>query len=347
MKKTGISESELRVHESNEVRSLKSQLRDAENLLSEYKKDTGKVSVLMDEVLSAVRVSPKVEIKPFRTDSSAVDSPCSVVFQITDSHHGAVQSKSEIEGFGEYSPEISERRQAQFVKNALKWASCHTAYKIDEAVVLVTGDLISGDIHKELQVTNAFPTPVQSVEAARILATQVLQISGCFPKVRVEFICEDNHGRLELKPQAKEAGFNNWNFVIANISKQMLKDQDNVEFNFYPQFEKCVSVKGRRYLLCHGHGIQGWMGIPYYSIDRKVGKEAVKRMHAPTTAQFDLIVMGHYHTPMAAPLYWIGPSVSGTDAYDHKNGRFGNPAQVAWMVHPKNGEFDRTVFNLI
>jgi len=56
--------------------------------------------------------------------------------------------------------------------------------------------------------------------------------------------------------------------------------------------------------------------------------------------------MGHFHAPLAHPWYWIGGSASGTDAYDHQNGRRAKPIQVAWIVHPKRGEFNRTEFEL-
>ena len=56
--------------------------------------------------------------------------------------------------------------------------------------------------------------------------------------------------------------------------------------------------------------------------------------------------MGHWHAPLEHPHYWIGGSVSGTDAYDHKNGRHADPQQVSWFVHPKWGEFDRTCWQL-
>jgi hypothetical protein len=106
-----------------------------------------------------------------------------------------------------------------------------------------------------------------------------------------------------------------------------------------------VVVKGRRYLLLHGHGIYGVAGIPYYGAERRVGKEAIKRMVKKIGA-FDRMVMGHFHAPLAHPTFWIGGSAQGTDAYDHSCGRYSEPCQSAWMVHPDKGEYDRTDFRL-
>ena len=71
------------------------------------------------------------------------------------------------------------------------------------------------------------------------------------------------------------------------------------------------------------------MVIPYYGFDRKVGKEAAKRM-LKKIARFDRMITGHYHAPLQHPLYWIGGSLQGTDAYDHSQGRYADPIQSAW-----------------
>lgn len=212
--------------------------------------------------------------------------------------------------------------------------------------MVVTGDLISGDIHDELRVTNAFPAPRQAVEAGEILAKQAAMFAPHFERVILDVLTDDNHGRLTRKPQAKECGFNNWMFVVASIAKVMLSAHKNVVLNIWPQPQKVVEVCGRRYLICHGHDVMGWGGFPYYGIERKTAREALKRMNGPDMTKFNKIIMGHWHAPLEHPFYWIGGSVSGTDAYDHKAGRQAEPQQVSWFVHPKWGEFDRTCWQL-
>jgi len=165
-------------------------------------------------------------------------------------------------------------------------------------------------------------------------------LSPHFDRVVIDAILCDNHGRLTKKLQHKQGGYNTANYPLAIITELMLRDHSNVEVNIYPREQQVVSVKGRNYLICHGHQIRGWAGFPYYGIERKVGKEAAKRMDSDVP--FHLMVLGHFHAPLAHPWYWIGGSASGTDAYDHSAGRHSPPIQSAWFVHPKHGEFDRT-----
>jgi len=70
----------------------------------------------------------------------------------TDGHHGAIQPASEIEGFGEFNPEISVNRQLGFSKDVVEWVELHrNSYHIDELCHLVTGDMMC--FPKDTQIT--------------------------------------------------------------------------------------------------------------------------------------------------------------------------------------------------
>lgn len=345
-KQLGISERDLEVQESPEVKSLKSEVRTLREQFRSYKEEHGLISNLIGDVVQAVHAIQPVEVKPY-TPVTKVESPCAVVMQLTDQHYGRVQDASEIEGFCEYDPDISRRFQLNFAKEVLDWVEVkRAAYKFDELRMIYTGDGISGDIHDELRVTNAFPAPVQAVGEAKIIAEQAMILAPYFKSVVIDIIGEDNHGRLTKKPQSAQGGLNNWNTVIAAIVKSMLQSQSNITVNWHPVYETVIPIKGRRYLCSHGHNLRGWMGIPFYAVERQTGKEAMKRINAPVSTHFHKLIIGHFHAPFDGLTYGIGGSCSGTDAFDHKNGRHAPATQTAWLIHPKHGEFDRTNFML-
>lgn len=330
-----------------EILDLRKRLQQYEKRIRDLKHEAGSTKTFFSDIkeyLTTVEQPKQIYVKA--ESDKIVKSPCIAVAQLTDNHMGAVQEPDEIEGFGAYNPEICTKRVMYFGERFVDWVNVHRlGYTINECVVLCTGDHISGDIHDELRITNAFPSPVQCVEAGLLIANFVSLLASHFDKVRVEFVTEDNHARLVKKPQAKEAGLNTLNYIVGFVAQERLSKLDNVEFNLHPMYQKTVSVNGRNYLITHGHGIRGWSGFPYYGIERKAHREAMKRM-LTNMNKFDKIIIGHYHAPMTHPHYWIGASSQGTDAYDHKNGRHADPGQSAWMVHPKYGEFDRTDFFL-
>ena len=341
-----ISEAELRLLVDEEVTDLKGSLKDKERIISEYRKEHGSLQSLfrtLGECVSKIPPVPPVYSPPKKQKS--VENPVTAVMQVNDGHMGQITSAQEVEGFGEFNPALCRSRQLNFAEKVLEWVDLHrNSYTINELVIPVLGDMISGDIHPDLQITNAFPSPIQACEAGWLLSDQVAMMAPHFQKVRVEFVTEDNHARLTKKPQAAEAGLNSLNYVVGFIAKQRISGLPNVEFNIYPQYEAVIAVAGRRYLICHGHGVMGWAGVPWYGVERRMGREALKRMNAPDMNKFHKVLLGHWHTPISHPWYWVGGSVSGTDALDHKQGRHSPPSQAAWMVHVRHGEFDRTDF---
>jgi len=348
-----ITEEQLRAEHSEKAVELRRQVSELKNVLQGYRREHGKLEVFFEEVREAI--TPVVEYQPV-TQKEAVRSGVLIepVFHITDTHKGAVQEPNEIEGFNAFNPDIATERSIAFAEKAVKWANFQKqAYRIEEASVIITGDLISGDIHDELRITNAYPTPVQVVETAKDIAQQIQIFAPHFKKVKVHFITEDNHSRLTKKPQAKEAGQNSLNYLVGSMLQAYIASLSNVEMNIYPMLEKVVEVNGRLYLISHGHNVRGWMGVPWYGIERKVGKEAQARLQIimqeverAREIGFHKYVFGHFHTPFDSPLYSCGASLSGTDAYDHQAGRYSKPGQSAWLVNPKHGEFNRTNFTL-
>jgi hypothetical protein len=336
--------------DADELKFLRIRITQLQRAADDDQRQDGALKDFFKSAIAAAgRASPEPKVyKPPKTQSGRVkiNSPVAAVAHFTDWHIGAVQKPDEVEGFGEFSLAIAKRRLASYVQAFSKWVEAHrSVYRLDDLHVFVTGDLISGDIHDELRVTNECPSPVQVVEAARLLAWAVNALAPHYISTTVHFVVEDNHARLTSKPQHKEAGLNSLNYLVGMLARERLMDVDGVMFNIYPQFQMVVDVMGRQYLLTHGHKVQGWAGFPYYGLERRAHREAMRRM-TTGLGKFHRIVLGHWHAPLCHPYYWIGGSLSGTDAYDHSAARYSAPSQAAWMVHPKHGDFDRTDFDL-
>ena len=350
----GMSEEELRIKLDDEVLHLQNVIKGKDKELVDYKKEHGRLTNFFRQLDAAtIPLKPlPIEYKP-RTGKRKISTKCAAVMHSTDGHHGAIQPADEIEGFNEFSPEISTKRQLGFARDVVEWVELHrNAYNIDELCHLVTGDMINGTIQRG-DVTNAWPAPVQAIRAGELLAQQISITAPHFKEVNVHFIVEDNHSRLTAKPQSREAGMNSMNYVVGSHAKALLADFKNVNFNIYPMHEKVIHVAGRSYLISHGHGIKSFSGYPWYGIERKVGREATARlqliMDDIAMAQkvgFQRFVFGHFHTPVNTPLYTCSGSVQGTTAYDHQAGRYAKPSQSVWLVHPKFGEFDWSSLSL-
>ena len=338
---------------SEQFMELKAQLLEKDRILENYKKGHGQLEIFFNAVLASVTSISPLSIK-YKPGTEKGDTPVEAVMQISDAHMGAVQEPEEIEGFNEYNPDICRSRQIDYANRFCRHIDRQRlGQNINKLNVIVTGDLISGDIHQELQTTNAFPVTVQVVEAAKVLAEQLTIVCQDFETVVVHFIGADNHGRLTRKPQAKEEGYNNLNYLVGILAQAYTKKFPNLEFNVYPMHEKVITCLNRNYLISHGHGMKAWMGIPYYAAERRLGKEAQARMQLIMDQKlkaaeigFHKMVVGHFHCPINAPMYSLCGSVQGTDAYDHSAGRYAPPSQAGWLIHEKYKEFGRIDFEL-
>lgn len=356
----GLGEFKEKYDPDERIRQLRKELDESQKKLDEYKVEHGRISLFMEDVRAActpIKPAPK-QYKP-STRKAKDRTACAMVAHSTDGHHGANQPASEIEGFNEFSPKINVGRQMAFMNAVIRSTGRkRESFPINELVHIVTGDMIAGAIHDELNITNEWPAPVAAVEAGKLLASQIAVAAPHFEKVTVHFVVADNHGRMTKKPQAKEEGLNSLNYVVGEVAAAYVRDHENVQFNIYPMHEKVISVLGMQYLIMHGHGIRGWAGVPWYGVERKVGKEALARLaiimdqrevafeEATKKIGFHKMIFGHFHQPFNCEMFACTGSPQGTDAYDHKCGRHAKPSQSSWVVHPKHGEFDRTNWRL-
>ena len=344
---------EFKASRDERVEALEMELKDKDSILSGYRKEHGKLELFFERVIKNIKpIKPsKIEYKPIERKGTSNVIP---VIQFTDWHVGEVQLPDEIEDFNAYNYDIAKSRTKDVTRRFIDWVNLHrNVYNINTGQVFVTGDMISGDIHDELKATNEFPSPVQVVKAAELLAERIYEMSDHFGVLKVDFISEDNHARLTRKPQAKEAGFNTFNYLVGKMTEAYLAQITNVDFNIWPMLEKVVNVNGMRYLIGHGHSVRGWMGVPWYGIERKIGKESQARLQVIMSEKekmdligFDKYCIGHFHTPFDSELYCCGGSLSGTSAYDHQAGRYSRPSQSAWMVHEIHKEFNRINFKV-
>jgi hypothetical protein len=335
-----------KINPSSADRALVAENKKLKSQLAEYRRDHGTLENIVYELMAAVP-----ELKPvpvlFQPKQIHSSKPITAVLHLTDIHYGAVQHSEEIEGFGQFSPEICKARLHGLMQDQIRSVELHrNSFHVPKLAIMCTGDLISGDIHEELKITNAFPAPQQVIGMTQLLCEMIDMAAPHFEEIEVHMITDDNHGRLTRKPQAKEAGVNNFGYIVGHMLKCSMRLQPNVIVNVYPVNQKVVNVNGFRYLMMHGHDVSGWMGFPYYGIERRTAKEAMRRMNGPDYTKFDAVLMGHWHAPMRHLWFRIGGSVSGTDAYDHKSGRHAQPMQVSWFNHPEHGEFDVTEWKL-
>ena len=111
-----------------------------------------------ERALSLVSAAEGAELQPpeWMTPAKPKISAATLVVMLSDTHFDEVVKPEEMEGLNAYNREIAVIRLERWAQNVVKLARHYLAgVKYDGIVLLLGGDIFSGDIHEELKETNA------------------------------------------------------------------------------------------------------------------------------------------------------------------------------------------------
>lgn len=347
MKKTKALEKAAKLAKPQPIEiHLRAQIHQAQSALTAAQEQLGSREEFLGDLKTAVAALepyPRPRILSFGAKGH---SDITAVVKLSDWHVGEKIRLEETEGFGTFNWEIAQKRVNGLVDKIIEWViTQRSGYRIPSLAVLVEGDLVSGDIHEELRVTNEFPLPVQTANAGHLLAHAIARFAPYFDQVNLYETGGDNHGRLVKKPQAKQKAANNMMFTVYAIANAFLRAHKNISIVQPEGIKQLIDIGGWKFLSEHGDNTKAWMGIPFYGINRARGREAIRRMR--TSLGFDYMSCGHWHVPnILEDAVFINGSLSGTSEYDHIAGRHARPSQTSFLVHPKYGYFNYVAWKL-
>lgn len=310
--------------------------------MSKKKQEPKDLDQMYAELLAALD-SPAVDPAPAWVVSKDIPKKCpgTPLLFISDIHAGEVVKSDEVMGLNKYNWKIMEARlERVFVTAAelLKEHLAHTAYP--GIVVVLGGDIVSGDIHDELKETNERSVYDSIIPMAELLAGHILGLAQVFGKVRVIGVA-GNHGRNSKRPRAKGYVENNADFLIYQLIARFLKGDRRITCEFPKSRDFNFTVAGRRFRLTHGDQFRGGDGM-VGALGPIVRGDAKKRVAAMQMKRedllYDTILVAHFHSTVNLPHVVVNGSVKGMDEWAlGENFRFEEPSQTLFTVHPKYG----------
>src|SRR5262249_13117582 len=145
-------------------------------------------------------------------------------------------------------------------------------YEFPTAYLGVNGDLVTGSIHDLEKYSNG-KTIIESVaECGYLLAEAVRNVAAEFE--HVEMVCTvGNHGRLpDARRMEQKAPLRNWDAAVYFFAQAVLRDVKNVNITIPNSYAAAYEIQGLNVLQSHGHQIKSWGGIPWYGLQRHVGR---------------------------------------------------------------------------
>lgn len=229
----------------------------------------------LTEQLAGVRDVP-YQVPSYSLMPSSGRAQSVVLCHWSDVHMGEVIAAEEIGGINAFNSDICRQRLRRYVSAACnigtRWADdtdCVGAYFV------FGGDLISGDIHEELRMTNDLTAHEQVQAVVEEACAAIRELLRAFGRVHLSGV-PGNHGRNTIKATAKLYSRLSYDMmIVAMVAREFEKDP-RVTFQMSAAKDQVTPIFGRNLLMTHGDkmgtgGGQGFAGpfLPIVAAQRK------------------------------------------------------------------------------
>lgn len=311
---------------------------------AEISEELIKTQHLLDEISGLAKVPNEPAKWATPSGYKGKRAKAAVCCLVTDIHMGEVVEDDAILGLNKFNPDICTARLRRYFGAACeighRWTSdCTPA----GAVVIIGGDLISGNLHWELEATNALTSQEQCLAVASELAAGLKHLAKSYGKVHSVWI-GGNHDRGTPKPTSKLYARLSYATLVAKFVYEMLKDDKRISFQIPNARDAVVPVLGKTIFATHGDGMgsgggQGFAG-PILPIIR--GSKKVELQQFRAKRPYDLLVHGHFHHSANAPGVLSNGSVPGYTEYGNSfRASLEPPQQWLFLMHERWGLRER------
>lgn len=250
-----------------------------------------------------------------------IDGDREMIIMLSDLHIG--QDFDSI--FGKYNSEIAKSRLSQYLNKVLEIANRHEVKKVH---VVGLGDLISGAIHKTVQITNKENVIEQIKLATEYLSSFCYELTKHFESV-LFYNVVGNHSRIDKKEDALHD--ERLDDIIGWAVHLSLSHIYNFHYMKHRMIDSGIadlSVCGKFYIAVHGDMDSNTnQGISNLVLALGFVPEAILKghMHSPSYKEFNGVKMIQ------------GGSLAGSgDTYTLEKRLVGKPSQTA-LVCNSNG----------
>jgi len=266
------------------------------------------------------------------------------VLVASDFQWGEVIDEGRMGGVNKFNIRIAQERYRRLIERTIDISFNHLPNNTYRGIVyLRLGDMVSGDIHEDLNESNEEHAvgAVRSLVAAELWGIQQLQKH--FKKVYVISV-PGNHGRTTKRPMSKRGAFDNYDTLSSWWLESMLGQSKDIDFYTPSSGDAFFSLYGRRYLATHGdrigsRGGQGFIG-PAATIMRGMKKtfDICAGMHMA----IDKMFIGHFHVAYELDYGWSNGSLPGYSEFARDN-RMKPEEPTQWLLffHKKYGATSR------
>jgi DNA-binding MarR family transcriptional regulator len=275
--------------EDIEKRKVNAKVRELESkynyLLAEYEDSEKRFDTLLN-IKEQVKI---IDIEPILSQSKSEAIP---IIQLSDWHFEEKVDPFVINGLNEYNLDIAAYRWNKCIQNSLKLVHKERqSSDIEQVVLWLGGDFITGYIHEELEEDN-YLSPTQATRFAKekiITAIKFYLQHGKFKKIIIP--CNfGNHGRTNKKPRVATGYKNSYEWMMFNDIADYFAGEKRLQFHIPNGLFAYLNIFEKKCRFWHGDSIKYGGGIGGLTVPLI---KAIHKYDEQTKADYNF--MGHYH----------------------------------------------------
>lgn len=327
----------IKTIEDNSAEGLKSKIRALEAQLKTVKSQTIDDDYVRERIikLASTPVDPPSWLlkKPKKGHTTGVPT-----LFASDWHWGEVVDTKQINSVNRYDISIAQDRAKYMVETAISiLKGCFSNPDYPGIVFALGGDMVSGDIHEELSVTNDVEIMPAVIDLWGVLTWCISTLADEFGNVFVPCVT-GNHGRNTHKIRAKGRNYTSFDWLLYSFLQKRFEGDDRVRFLIPAGSDAYYSIYGHRYLLTHGDQFRGGDGMIGALGPIIRGDHKKRSRNAQIDTEYDTLLLGHWHQLIQLQRLIVNGSLKGYDEYAYSaNFPFEPPRQALWITHPEHG----------
>ena len=342
----GVTTDNERIRLDKRISTYKAEATHWKKLYEKTIQQTAKNELVEDAIKDFTPAFEAVKI-PKPTFEPKTETPQIMITPLSDTHIGDRVEEDQMGGLNEYNIDIFNKRLFGWANTVLQLVELRRNFApVNELVIPMLGDMISGDIHDELARTNVDNCMGQMIRGANLIAQALMFLAPHFSKIRVPCVV-GNHGRMTRKPPMKDK-YMDWDYMMYQWMAAFCRDQKNIEFQIPKSFVGSFEVHDRTILILHGDMVPGaGTGTSIMNSITKMRSvfeygrtAALQKLGIPE--HIDSVMMGHFHRIDeydigTGEIHICGTMKGGDEFALQRLQVFTPPKHIATYWHPEYG----------
>lgn len=252
----------------------------------------------------------------------------------SDWHYEEEVKSSQVNGLNRFNTTIAKERIEKFFALNAKLISIHqNEYQINNHILALLGDFISGSIHDDLKEGNAIQ-PTQAIWEVQNLIASGIEYLLRETNVNLIIPCSSgNHGRITEKQRVQTEYGNSLEILMYLQLQKYFEREPRVQFVINDSYLTYLRVFGFTLRFSHGHALKfsggiGGLFIPAY--------KAISQWNKAKPADWDFF--GHFHQLKDGGNFVSNGSLIGFNSYAVKiKADYERPKQFFGIIDEERG----------